>query len=142
MVVKHVGVTGSREGMSQLQVEMVTRILCDLHTTDLHHGDCVGADKDAHMIGLIVGAKIHIHPPIWTKKRANCDVRAGIDVIYPPKLFLARDHDIVDATSALIATPKQMTEHLRSGTWATVRYARKQRKPIYIIWPTGEVSKE
>jgi hypothetical protein len=33
-------------------------------------------------------------------------------------------------------------ERLRSGTWATVRYARKLRKPITILWANGEVTEE
>jgi hypothetical protein len=128
--------------MSRLQVEAVARILCDLRATDLHHGDCFGADKDAHMIGLVLDLTMHLHVPSATRFRAFCEVRLGVDVVYAPKPYLERDHDIVNATTALIATPKQMTEHLRSGTWATVRYARTVGRAIYVVWPTGEVSKE
>lgn len=137
----HIGSTGTREGMSRLQVEAVTRVLCDLEATDLHHGDCVGSDRDFHMIGLVLDLTMHLHGPIATRFRALCEVRLGVDVVYAPKPYLERDQDIVNATRALIATPKEMTEVLRSGTWATVRYAKKQRKPVIIVWPNGEVSK-
>lgn len=30
-------------------------------------------------------------------------------------------------------------EKLRSGTWATVRYARKQKTPLIMLWPGGSV---
>jgi hypothetical protein len=33
----------------------------------------------------------------------------------------------------LIATPESLTEELRSGTWATIRYARKIKKPCLIL---------
>jgi predicted Rossmann fold nucleotide-binding protein DprA/Smf involved in DNA uptake len=37
----------------------------------------------------------------------------------------------------MIATPHSYVEIGRSGTWATVRYARKAGKPIYLILPDG-----
>jgi predicted Rossmann fold nucleotide-binding protein DprA/Smf involved in DNA uptake len=62
-------------------------------------------------------------------------------VVHTPKAPLDRNRDIVDAAAVLIAAPKEMTETLRSGTWATVRYARKQGKQVWIVWPDGTVSK-
>ena len=44
---------------------------------------------------------------------------------------------LVDACEVLLATPKG-PEKLRSGTWATVRYARKVGKRIVIIEPDGK----
>jgi outer membrane protein insertion porin family len=54
---------------------------------------------------------------------------------------LDRNRAIVDSCDVLIACPKGPEEQ-RSGTWATVRYARKQKKRIVIIWPDGEVTEE
>jgi hypothetical protein len=39
----------------------------------------------------------------------------------------------------VIAAPMSSAEILRSGTWATIRYARKAGKPVLIIWPNGEL---
>ena len=70
-------------------------------------------------------------------KRAWC---TG-DAVTEAKPYLARNRDIVDVTTALLATP-QGPEELRSGTWSTVRYARRQTKPLVIVWPNGVVTWE
>jgi hypothetical protein len=54
----------------------------------------------------------------------------------------SRNHDIVDETELLIACPGELAEAVRSGTWATVRYARKLGRPIVIFWPDGSVTGE
>ena len=55
-----------------------------------------------------------------------------------PKPYLERNKDIVDETGLLIATPKG-EEIVRSGTWSTIRYARKNHKKIIIIMPNGNL---
>jgi hypothetical protein len=60
-------------------------------------------------------------------KRAFCQG----DVVLTPRPYLVRNRHIVDASSVLIATPKG-DEELRSGTWSTVRYARKIRRDFTI----------
>jgi hypothetical protein len=45
------------------------------------------------------------------------------------------------AAAMLAACPKGPEER-RSGTWATVRYARKTGKPVVIFWPDGTVTEE
>lgn len=42
----------------------------------------------------------------------------------------------------MIATPSSKEEELRSGTWSTVRYARKLRRPVTLIYPDGSVVEE
>jgi hypothetical protein len=46
---------------------------------------------------------------------------------------LKRDRVLVSAIDILIAAPKIETEHLRSGTWATVRYARPLGLPVVML---------
>ncbi len=46
---------------------------------------------------------------------------------------LDRNRDIVAAVSILIAAPETDIEEQRSGTWATVRYARKKGIPVVIV---------
>jgi hypothetical protein len=54
-----------------------------------------------------------------------------------PKKYVERDHDIVDETDMMISFPPTNKEILRSGTWTTIRYARKKKKKLYIIYPDG-----
>jgi len=57
------------------------------------------------------------------------------DEVWPAKPYLERNHDIVDATDYLIFAPKTRHEQLRSGTWATYRYAKLMRKNILMLHP-------
>jgi hypothetical protein len=52
-----------------------------------------------------------------------------------------RNHRIVDMTRVLVACPDG-EERQHSGTWATVRYARKRGKWIIIVYPDGTVREE
>jgi hypothetical protein len=127
-----VGFTGTREGMSEHQKRRLEVILLAMITdgaiVDFHHGDCVGADADAHEIARRVGCRITIHPPIKATQRAFC---GGESVIHSPKEYLERDRFIVDSCTVLIAAPKSDKEERRSGTWYTIRYAKKNKK--YVI---------
>jgi hypothetical protein len=55
---------------------------------------------------------------------------------------LDRNKVMVDECPTLIGMPKGMQEELHSGTWATIRYARKRKREIIIVWPNGEVTVE
>jgi predicted Rossmann fold nucleotide-binding protein DprA/Smf involved in DNA uptake len=70
-----------------------------------------------------------------------CAVRP-MDRIYVPRPYLVRNRDIVDVCNLLLATPGGTVEQLRSGTWATIRYARRIGRPVWIVFPNGEVRKE
>lgn len=128
------GFTGTQAGMSPAQKWAFTNLLLTYYTKpELHHGDCVGADADAHEIAYRLGCSIAIHPPENPSKRAFCQPAASVR---SPRPYLDRNRDIVNDTRALIATPKGR-EELRSGTWATVRHARRTGKPVLVIWPDG-----
>lgn len=134
-----IGFTGTQEGMTEMQSQFVYDLLMTIEPDEVHHGCCIGADEQFDNL-LIYSPKyidIHGHPPLNQSKMADCDC----DVMHEPKEYLERNHDIVDATDALIAAPKG-PEELRSGTWATVRYARTLGRPIYIVWPEGRITTE
>lgn len=61
--------------------------------------------------------------------------------MHPEKDYKVRDKDIVDMSERMIATPF-CPEIARSGTWTTVRYARKKNKPLWIVMPDGQVIEE
>lgn len=46
--------------------------------------------------------------------------------------YLARNERLIEHADVLVAFPYSISEELRSGTWATVRRARKKRIPVLI----------
>ena len=69
---------------------------------------------------------------------SDCTVRQlGNVVVFDPKPPLERNCDIVLDGDLLIATPHGYQEEMRSGTWYTIRQARKRGKKIIIVWPNG-----
>lgn len=143
-----IGFTGTQVGMTDPQHQWVWHFICrqqiNLQVRGESdeiwglHGDCIGADHDFHRIVRRLNGKIHLFPPIDNHKRAFCDY----DIIEPEAEYLVRDHDIVDACELMLATPSGDTEILRSGTWATIRYARKSKRTMWVINPDGSVNAE
>lgn len=140
-----IGFTGSSRRVTAEQRRELPQVLALLaregnYYTDFHHGDCIEADEAAHVVAYQLGFKIIIHPPEDARKRAWCKSKYGHPAAehMPPAPYIERNHDIVDATEVLVAMPDS-AERLRSGTWATVRYAQKKGRRIITIWPDGEV---
>lgn len=135
----HVGFTGTKNGMTDGQkFELVEylRYLKAQGYTHFHHGDCIGADAQAAGLAKQVGFILICHPG-HPKDKADTKYRAFTkfnDEVLEAKPFIKRDHDIVDSAEKMIATPAG-AEQVRSGTWTTVRYAKKQGKDIRIIMP-------
>jgi len=128
------GFTGTQHGMTMPQKVSLRNFLMG-GSGEMHHGDCVGADAEAHAIAVDCGYCPVLHPPTNYSKRAWCEVPAHL--IRPEKPYLDRNRDIVDSTIALIATPAEYEEQPRGGTWYTVRYARKRGKVVVLIRPDG-----
>lgn len=138
-VKKHVGFTGTKIGMTPNQkIELVEYLkhLKGLGYTTFVHGDCIGADAQAAKFAKALGFTLVCHPG-HPKDKNNTMYRAFTDFndeVREVKPFLKRDRDIVDAVETMIATPAG--EEIRaSGTWTTVRYAKKQDRPVHIIMP-------
>lgn len=134
-----IGFTGTQRGPSSDQLLAFRKLLGMLKPiSGLHHGDCIGWDAAAHNVFDIKGKFIAIHPPSNKSKRANCVCKNANQMMFDPKEYLDRNHDIVDATDLLVACPgEEDGEVLRSGTWATVRYAKKNKSPIIVVRPSG-----
>lgn len=131
-----VGFTGTSKGLSYPQRTTLCGYLSALAIGEFHHGDCVGADSEAHDIVVGLGVDPHIHPPSNPRKRAYRRTKREVVV---PKEYLLRNRDIVDVTELLIACPAEATEKLRSGTWATVRYACSLGRRVVLILPSGRL---
>lgn len=133
-----IGFSGTRFGMTAAQksrLEEELRVLLkEDPNIEFHHGDCVGADDEAHETAKAMCMYIIIHPPENSSLRA---FRAG-DEMREPYPYIVRDRNIVYESQILIAAPKTENEKLRgSGTWATIRFAKKQNKKVIIINPDG-----
>jgi hypothetical protein len=130
--------TGTSEGMTAAQQFTVGRLLTQLkpRILVLHHGSCVGADEQCHNLCLLNGIPVTRWPSTVMGMVAPC-TEALVSV--PPQQPLKRNRLMVDASTGVIAAPAQLDEVIRSGTWSTVRYARKAGKPIVLIAPDGEV---
>lgn len=130
-----IGFTGTRTGMSPIQKDIVFKILSK-HNGFFHHGDCIGADAEAHdfvhMLGSFV---IHVHPPANPVNRAY---KQG-HVMHPVKDYYARNADIVNQCQYLIACPKD--ESKKGGTWWTINFARRRDvlRKFTIIMPNGDI---
>lgn len=132
------GFTGTQKGMTSIQKTKTDFIIETSKPEEAHHGDCIGSDETFNALCRIHTVHIPLilvcHPPLNPSKRAW----TVNDITLPEKEYLERNHDIVDAVDTLLATPKEMKEQLRSGTWATIRYARGLVQVITIL-PNGVV---
>jgi hypothetical protein len=133
------GFTGTQVGMTAQQRETFRATLTNLDFFDeFHHGCCVGADAEAHRImrELRPDVKIVGHPPIVQGAKFAGVIARDCDELREPLDFMVRNQAIVDETDLLVAIPRQASEQLRSGTWATVRRAGVR---TIIIQPNGVI---
>lgn len=134
-----VGFTGTRRGLTDPQRELIVNAL-EMWPPDseFHHGDCVGADASFHHLVLAYSdrPRIIIHPSTLEDQRAYCQ---DANLYLTPKPPLERNRDIVNEVGFLLACPSG-AEVLRSGTWATIRYARSQGLRGRIFYPGGAVA--
>lgn len=128
-----VGFTGTRKGMSEAQKQAFTNAMRTLAPSHFRHGACVGADREAHDIvrALFPASicRITAHPSTMTGMTDDFCIRDA-DEVMQAKLPLERNRDIVSAAEYMIAAPESDAEVLRSGTWATIRATRLEKKPL------------
>ena len=138
-----VGFTGTRKGMSIHQ----RRLFIDLLNLgkehrptrfgvldEFHHGGCIGADEDAHhLVQNESDIPIYVHPCDIKDMQSKITEGEMVERL-PEKKPLVRNHDIVDECDMLIAAPFTNDEVVRSGTWATVRYAKRKGKIVIILY--------
>ena len=140
--------TGTQRGMTPAQSARIEILLRFLGVTRVLHGACEGSDREFH--DLTKGILRELYPGTPEQAEwASAHVAPG-DRVWPvpndAKPQISRDHRMVDRAPILIAAPRGRHEVLRSGTWATVRYAmgRLKAKPphavtVYLVFPNGDV---
>ena len=133
---KALGVTGGRD-LAEISDERQKRFIRVLRVTfgerdfdQLHHGGCTGVDKLAHDTAIEMGVRVVVHPP--DNRRHECEY-ADAQEVRPRLPYLERNRRIVEAVDGLLALPSSPTEVVRSGSWATVRYARARRVPVKVV---------
>lgn len=121
-----VGFTGTRKGMSGLQASQLQYVLALFYHADkavnrkpeLHFGRHesveLKADKEAAALASSLG---YATEPHYAMRGEELD----------------RNREIIAEVSVLIAAPETDVEEQRSGTWATVRYARKKGIPVVML---------
>lgn len=132
-----IGFTGTRDGMTPQQKKTFRDLLLEIKPESFSHGDCVGSDADAHQIAVEIGIPIIIYPPRKNDLRAYC--KASGAVIKPVADYLERNLAIISDTDQLIACPREYENQVRSGTWYTIRQAKKRNKTVRVILPNGQV---
>lgn len=133
----NIGITGTRDGMTAEQERAFRSLIAVGPVGRFHHGSCQGVDVEAARIVR------ELYPGCWIVAHLGpdgdpCRSISGVDnETRAPKTHFCRNRAIVDETERLIAVPKQPQEMRYGGTWYTVSYARKARKPHVIVWPDG-----
>lgn len=137
-----VGFTGTQKGMTEYQKQRVFNLLQVIEGTEFHNGLDIGSDQQAHLMAKQLGYRLIGHPPTNNYRTAM----VYCDELRELKPYLERNKDVVDESEVLIVAPREMKEELRSGTWATYRYAKKRVKEghkirIEIVWPKEKENK-
>jgi len=133
--------SGTRRGMKAVQQDLLSNVLqqhfgsCQ-EPPWLLHGDCVGADAQAHAIAKAIGYKIGVFPPDKDKYRAFV---SDYDWIGGPLPYLVRDELMIKKAQIVYATPNQKVEIFRgSGTWFAIRRACDYARDGTIFYPDGD----
>jgi len=132
------GFTGTRKGCTTEQITALRALMRGFTEASIFgHGDCVGADADAHkIVREVSAARIILHPPTKGDLRAYCKA----DEERTPAPYLVRNRHIVDEADVLIACPAG-PETSSGGTWSTVRYARRHNVEHIVIMPNGGIER-
>jgi hypothetical protein len=107
-----IGFTGTQKGMTAKQAMSLGLLIIKLKPLEFHHGDCIGADEQAHREVRLHSPKTEIvgHPPLIQNKRAFCK----FDREWHPADYLVRNREIVQCSSRLT---QQAQIHEPSHLW-------------------------
>lgn len=134
-----VTVTGTRAGWTPQQRQAFIDWMDDHHGVDIViHGAAHGVDTQVHTEVARTSLSIEVHPASGVPSNVDhLTTPKGVYVIRKARPPLDRNKVMVNAGDVLIGFPRTMSEELRSGTWAAIRYGLKVNKHVIIIWPDG-----
>lgn len=143
-----IAVTATRRGLTSPQRECAKLNLA-FHLDQsivFRHGMCSGGDTELHHIARDLGItaanghRIEGHPGHSRNGASPFFTSTDVDLMHEPLEYLARDDIMVDLCHVLWGFPGTVKPVQRgSGTWYTIRYARKIRKPLLIVYPNGSM---
>ncbi len=144
-----VSFTGTSRGMTAEQKVALAQLLAELQPSELHHGDCVGADTECADIAaaLVPRPKIIAHPG----QNANVDDQSLLarsahnDLVLAPKTHFARNRELVDrlvGADLLIAAPFDSQPVALGGVAYTINHCRKRMKRFVVVWPDGHTTED
>lgn len=140
--VYRIGITGTQKGIKEHRLNLIKNFILDktyeYNDIEIHHGACIGVDTQVHVFcrGFDGKVDIIVHPPIDKSKQGVLPKLRGREHnVYwrVPYDYLVRNKHIVNECDILVAAPSTQYEVLRSGTWATIRYARKMGKGAIVV---------
>lgn len=133
-----IGFSGTRQGMSSEQKRVFAEVFSRLEPERFVHGLCIGADVEAHDIvrSLYTPEQCEIEGYPST---ASTRMERVCELNHHPMDPLKRNKEILISSEVLIATPLEMEEMRRGGTWHTYRLALDMKMPIYLILRNGMV---
>ena len=103
---------------------------------EFHYGGAFGVDTwCASVATALYPEAAHIlHVPLGCRWNERLERLYEFDeVIYVEGGYMKRNDSLVEAAGRLLAFPKTANEVLRSGTWATIRRARKAGVPVLMF---------
>lgn len=135
------GFTGSRRGLTDKQRIVLDELVAKICPDEASHGDCIGADAEFHeaVRELVKPCKITVWPSTYEDMRAFCKG----DVVHDPMPARDRDQLIVKFSTHFIGCPPTEEEIAQSGSWMTLRMARKVKTMVHqlhLIRPSGRLT--
>ena len=139
------GFTGTRHGMTEVQENKFYDLLANVD--EFYHGSCAGADvRAAQLVRQMFWKDVNI-VAMPGPDDDSWQTSSGVDdITLPTRSHFVRNRDIVERCDELYATPKEWVARpawkgMMGGTWYTINYAIKKKKPVTIIWPDGSTEK-
>lgn len=141
-----VGFTGTQDGLTRLQTKRLFDILSGVSTLPGIiqprlvgiHGDCIGADETfSEICQQLNGFTLVVRPGCDRHGQSPKRAYTEAAYVYPVERYMIRNRKIVDICDHMLGCPRTIEEEIRSGTWATIRYARNVGKRMTVITPDG-----
>lgn len=137
-----VGFTGTSRALTVEECAYVRAVVAGIDADRYVTGGALGVDTVVHLVaaGLRPSAEHLVLVPDapWSEDTAE---RATVERVPGGKTagesYMLRNDAIVAAADLLVAFPETAAGSLRSGTWATVRRARRAGVPV-LIFPLSE----